>query len=132
MGDRETLADVLRAQGLADTANQGYHGWRCQHPDRYGACDCFAELVGDLWAAGVHVGPCAQPTADANIVADLVEEIDRLRAEVDAACAQPTDALREAAAIDKVLLQYVNRTFDQAAALRCKADILAALKEDKP
>src|SRR5699024_12593684 len=37
--------------GLTDRPEQfgdGIHGWRCEYPDRYGRCDCLADLIGDL------------------------------------------------------------------------------------
>lgn len=42
---------VLRENGLTDRPDKydsSIHSWRCEHPDRYGPCDCFAELVADL------------------------------------------------------------------------------------
>lgn len=44
--------------------------------------------------------------------------------------AEGLDVERLARAVDRVLLQYVNRTFDQKAALACKADILAAIARE--
>lgn len=44
---------VLRENGLTDRPDlydSSIHSWRCEHPDRYGPCDCFAELVADLAA----------------------------------------------------------------------------------
>jgi hypothetical protein len=43
-----TLRDAMLKEGLDGTENQSYHSWRCQHPDRYGPCDCFTTLVSDL------------------------------------------------------------------------------------
>lgn len=47
----EEIVAVLRAHGLSDRPDlydSSIHSWRCAHPDRYGPCDCFAELVSDL------------------------------------------------------------------------------------
>lgn len=46
---------ALRENGLSDQPDKydsSIHSWRCEHPDRYGPCTCFAELVTDL-AAGL-------------------------------------------------------------------------------
>jgi hypothetical protein len=45
------VARVLREHGLSDRPDQfdsSIHSWRCEHPDRYGPCSCFADLVADL------------------------------------------------------------------------------------
>lgn len=42
---------VLRENGLSDLPGQydsNIHSWRCEYPERYGPCCCFAELVADL------------------------------------------------------------------------------------
>lgn len=44
---------VLRENGLTDRPDQfdsSIHSWRCEHPDRYGSCTCFADLVAELAA----------------------------------------------------------------------------------
>jgi hypothetical protein len=44
---------VLRENGLTDRPDKygsSIHSWRCEHPDRYGHCSCFAELVAELVA----------------------------------------------------------------------------------
>lgn len=49
--DATVVAEVLRGAGLSDRPDlydSSIHSWRCEHPDRYGHCDCFAELVSDL------------------------------------------------------------------------------------
>jgi hypothetical protein len=38
----EAVAAILREQGV-----DSLHGWRCGYPDRYGPCDCLAELAAD-------------------------------------------------------------------------------------
>lgn len=56
-GHTEAIERVLRENGLTDRPDQydsNIHSWRCEHPDRYGSCDCFAELVTDLAAAAVQ------------------------------------------------------------------------------
>lgn len=49
---REAVKRVLRENGLTDNPAEhglsGIHSWRCEHPDRYGKCDCFSMLVDDL------------------------------------------------------------------------------------
>lgn len=49
----ERVEAVLRAAGLSDRAwefDSSIHSWRCEYPERYGRCDCFAELVSELAA----------------------------------------------------------------------------------
>lgn len=50
---REQVEAALRGLGLTDEPDKyggGIHGWRCEHPDRYGKCDCFKNAVDDLHA----------------------------------------------------------------------------------
>ena len=45
---QERIARVLEGQGLTahpDQYDSNIHGWRCEHPDIYGPCSCFEELV---------------------------------------------------------------------------------------
>lgn len=44
---RERLRQVLEANGVGPV-DASLHSWRCEHPDRYGECTCFAELLDDL------------------------------------------------------------------------------------
>lgn len=58
MSDRLTdrIAQILNDNGLADGHN-GFHGWRCAEPDRYGPCTCVAEVaaeIRDLAVAGEY------------------------------------------------------------------------------
>lgn len=46
---RERLRVVLAENGV-DEAPATLHSWRCEYPERYGKCDCIAELVTDLVA----------------------------------------------------------------------------------
>ncbi|HEU5223095.1 MAG TPA: hypothetical protein VFU07_05365 [Candidatus Lumbricidophila sp.] len=49
--EREQLEQVLRGVGLSDEPDKfdsSIHSWRCEHPDRYGKCDCFQEAVNDI------------------------------------------------------------------------------------
>ena len=46
---RERLRVVLAENGV-DEAPATLHSWRCEYPERYGKCDCIAELVTDLAA----------------------------------------------------------------------------------
>ena len=48
MSTRDEVRDLLRGLGLTDRPEEysdGIHGWRCEHPDRYGRCNCFEEAV---------------------------------------------------------------------------------------
>src|SRR5699024_2202558 len=47
----EDVRGVLEGAGLTDRPEEygdGIHGWRCEHPDRYGRCDCLSALIDDL------------------------------------------------------------------------------------
>lgn len=44
MSTIDAIAEVLREYGVGDF-DASLHGWRCAHPDRYGPCTCFAELL---------------------------------------------------------------------------------------
>lgn len=47
----DAIEAILRAAGLTDKPGEfdsSIHSWRCEHPDRYGKCDCFQELVREL------------------------------------------------------------------------------------
>lgn len=49
---RKQIEAVLRGLGLTDgpeSYGDGIHGWRCEHPDIYGRCDCFKVAVNDLY-----------------------------------------------------------------------------------
>lgn len=68
----EKIEAVLRGAGLSDQPGQvdsSIHSWRCEHPDRYGACTCFRELVAELVDAlvpdhGVLVSFETQPVTE--------------------------------------------------------------------
>lgn len=67
---REAVTTLLAEHGLE--GNYDIHSWRCQHPDRYGPCDCVSELVDNLMvlvtaglAAAWDEGVQAQQTFDA-------------------------------------------------------------------
>lgn len=50
----ERIDATLRGAGLTDQPREfdsNIHSWRCEHPDRYGPCSCFQELVDDLLRA---------------------------------------------------------------------------------
>lgn len=50
---RTGVEGVLRGSGLTDHPEEfgdGIHSWRCEHPERYGRCVCFTELIDDLAA----------------------------------------------------------------------------------
>lgn len=43
----------MRGWGLTDHPEEygdGIHSWRCEHPDRYGRCDCFTLAVDEMMA----------------------------------------------------------------------------------
>lgn len=45
MSIRDDLVAVLNEQGVDDL-----HSWRCDHPERYGACSCKADLADAILA----------------------------------------------------------------------------------
>ncbi len=45
---RNRIAETLRENGMHETAPSTIHSWRCEYPERYGPCPCFAYLVDDL------------------------------------------------------------------------------------
>lgn len=40
---RAAVAKALTDEGAGP--GNSIHGWRCEHPDRYGPCDCVAEVA---------------------------------------------------------------------------------------
>ena len=44
--ERGTLRQILVENGLGPGSS--LHGWRCDHPDVYGECDCLDELIEDV------------------------------------------------------------------------------------
>ena len=47
----DAIEAVLRGAGLTDKPGEfdsSIHSWRCEHPETYGPCDCFQELVREL------------------------------------------------------------------------------------
>lgn len=47
----DAIEAVLRGAGLTDKPGEhdsSIHSWRCGHPQTYGPCDCFQELVREL------------------------------------------------------------------------------------
>jgi len=49
----DRIRSVLEESGINDNPaefDSDIHSWRCAHPDRYGRCSCFQELVDDLVA----------------------------------------------------------------------------------
>ena len=65
---RERLRVVLAENGV-DEAPATLHSWRCEYPERYGKCDCVAELVTDLVAVVAEArteGAIAELEAAAN------------------------------------------------------------------
>jgi hypothetical protein len=50
---RGEVERVLRENGLSDEPGKydsSIHSWRCDFPDIYGQCSCFAELADELVA----------------------------------------------------------------------------------
>lgn len=49
---REEIAKAvsltLIANGVGPVGPDSMHSWRCEYPDRYGPCECFAETVTDI------------------------------------------------------------------------------------
>lgn len=62
---RGAVEKALRGAGLSDKPwefDSSIHSWRCEYPERYGACKCFQELVDDLVnAVSVNPGPDLPP-----------------------------------------------------------------------
>lgn len=53
MTDTERAKAIKFLQGIGltdrpDIYGDGIHSWRCEHPDRYGHCNCFNEVVDDF------------------------------------------------------------------------------------
>lgn len=70
---RERIDTVLQRAGLSsrpDEFDSSIHTWRCEHPDRYGRCTCFAELVDDLMRAVADDGTSARPTYEVHDLTD--------------------------------------------------------------
>ena len=47
----DAIEAALRGAGLTDKPGEfdsTIHSWRCEHPETYGPCDCFQELVREL------------------------------------------------------------------------------------
>lgn len=52
--ERDVLDRALRGLGLTDEPDKygdGIHSWRCEHPDRYGRCECFEEAISYILSA---------------------------------------------------------------------------------
>ena len=46
----EHIAKTLPEWGVGPAySRDGIHGWRCEHVDRYGPCDCFDDVMADLF-----------------------------------------------------------------------------------
>lgn len=48
LDDREKVTRVLHDEGCGP--GNSIHGWRCEHADRYGPCDCVDELADTILA----------------------------------------------------------------------------------
>jgi hypothetical protein len=42
---------TLAEYGISGTSNDGPHTWRCEYPERYGACTCIDDLTKDIVSA---------------------------------------------------------------------------------
>ena len=76
--ERAALDAYLRGQGITDEPEKyddGIHGWRCNYPDIYGRCDCFAESVDDLAAVVESIVAARVAAARANERAKWVAKL---------------------------------------------------------
>ena len=39
------VEEILAEYGLRPYDRDGIHRWRCEYPDRYGPCECFAAMM---------------------------------------------------------------------------------------
>ena len=39
------IEEILSEYGLRTYDPDGIHRWRCEHPDRYGTCNCFDDMM---------------------------------------------------------------------------------------
>lgn len=46
---------ALMENGIGPLAPDGMHGWRCEWPNVYGPCECFAETVTDVVDAVMRI-----------------------------------------------------------------------------
>ena len=56
--DLPPAAVAAAAKALLDEGGgpgNGIHSWRCEHPDRYGPCDCVNEVTRSMLAAAFAV-----------------------------------------------------------------------------
>jgi hypothetical protein len=47
----QSIEDVLRGNGITDRPEEfdsDIHSWRCSHPEIYGRCTCFNDLINDI------------------------------------------------------------------------------------
>jgi hypothetical protein len=70
--EEDGLVALLLSEGAGEPEH-GIHGWRCAYPERYGPCDCVAqlateikmsawlgEIMAEVWDSGV-IYALAQP-----------------------------------------------------------------------
>jgi hypothetical protein len=62
----EALAVEAASQGMGPGGS--IHGWRCEYPDRYGPCDCIAEVSADLATVAVET---LTPLIRAQVAAEI-------------------------------------------------------------
>jgi hypothetical protein len=111
MTDARTLLEkVLTDHGILPNEN-GFHAWRCEHPDRYpGYCHCVPDLLDALephLAAAAEAATLRERVAALEAVARewhaewhdrmaMLEECDHARCRRAAAALAPTPATDEA------------------------------------
>lgn len=75
----ERIEEILRGAGLTDRPDEygdGIHSWRCEHPDRYGRCGCFAELVDALTEHDRQVAERAWDEGRSAVIAYAVQHVE--------------------------------------------------------
>ncbi len=75
------LANALSAEGGGP--GNSIHGWRCEHPDRYGPCDCVAETGLIQADAILPILARREQEAYQRGQAEAQRETERLKTELD-------------------------------------------------
>jgi hypothetical protein len=66
------VEEILAEYGLRTYDRDGIHRWRCEWPDRYGPCECFADMMQAIRDAFL----AADPTIEADLA--LAAAVGRL------------------------------------------------------
>ena len=116
---RERLRVVLAENGV-DEGPATLHSWRCEYPERYGKCDCVAELVTDLVAVVAEARTEAVIIVAQSAIEFIQERDSGLAIDLDEHFAQKFGApdrelLDRAAALRGVGNQKVGVTVDDLA-----------------